>query len=99
VRDLAELTAADFAAATGSVFLVLDDQGRELLTVALADVTRLHDPSGRDRAFSLLFRGPQAPVLAPAIQRLGHRDLGDIEIFLGPIRVDADGTTYEAVFS
>jgi len=49
--------------------------------------------------FSLLFR---APADAPAVQMLctlGHADLGAQEIFLVPVKKNADGLFYEAVFN
>ncbi len=49
--------------------------------------------------FSLHFRGPATPVLPQRIYRLDHPELGALEIFLVPIRRDAAGITYEAVFT
>ncbi len=49
--------------------------------------------------FSLLF---QAPVDAPneqLLRTLQHQSLGELEIFLVPIKKNADGLFYEAVFN
>jgi hypothetical protein len=53
----------------------------------------------RRRPFSLLFRGPRAPVLPQRIYRLEHAALGPLEIFIVPIGPDAHGMRYEAIFT
>ena len=53
----------------------------------------------RQECFTLLFRGP---VDAPSVQllcKLTHVDLGIQEIFLVPVKKNADGLFYEAVFN
>ncbi len=56
-------------------------------------VPRRRDP------FSLLFRGPQAPVLPQKIHRFEHPALGSFDLFIVPIRAGAEGTEYEAIFT
>ncbi len=57
-------------------------------------------PHGEERMqFSVVFRGPQAPVLPQATYRLSHADLGELDLFLVPISSDAEGTRYEAAFA
>ena len=49
--------------------------------------------------YSLLFR---APTDAPATQnvfRLEHKDLGQLDLFLVPVKKDENGLYYEAVFN
>jgi hypothetical protein len=98
MRDLAGLTAADFDCAAGSVFEVLDP-GLEPLAIRLDAVVRFQERPGHRQPFSLRFAGPQAPVLAHTMHRIRHEDMGDLEIFLGPVVSDSSGTTYEAVFT
>jgi hypothetical protein len=98
MRDLAGLTAADFEGAAGSIFEIMDP-GRDPLAIRLADVILLPERPGHRRPFSLRFEGPQSPVLAQAIHRIRHRDMGDLDIFIGPIASDGAGITYEAVFT
>lgn len=98
MRDLAELTAADFEGVAGSLFEVVNP-GREPLAIRLADVVLLPARYGHRQPFSLRFEGPQAPVLPQAIHHFRHGDMGDLEIFIGPIASDCSGTTYEAVFT
>ncbi len=57
-------------------------------------------PDGEERMqFSVVFRGPQVPVLPQATYRLSHADLGELDLFLVPISSDAEGTRYEAAFA
>jgi hypothetical protein len=49
--------------------------------------------------FSLHFRGPHMPALPQRTYSLEHDQLGTLDIFLVPIRRDASGMTYEAVFT
>ena len=73
---------------------------REPLPLELAAVlgTGLQGAASREQ-FSLHFRGPHLPALPQRIYRLEHGQLGALEIFLVPIRRDASGVTYEAVFT
>jgi len=57
---------------------------------------RLDDDT--QRAFYLLFRGPK-PLLPQGIYRLAHPQLGEVDLFLVPIRQVRDGFVYEAVFN
>ena len=54
---------------------------------------------GRRAPFSLLFRGPPAPMLPQQIHRLAHPAFGVLAIFLVPIGRDEAGVRYESVFS
>ncbi len=59
-------------------------------------------PEGEDEsafAFELTFRGPREPLLPQATYRMAHPALGAVDIFVVPLAQDADGTTYQAVFS
>ncbi len=56
-------------------------------------------PGGGRAPFSLVFRGPHAPVLPQRIYRLEHEAIGTFEIFLVPIGPDQAGTRYEAIFT
>ncbi|MDY7092534.1 MAG: hypothetical protein SX243_06115 [Acidobacteriota bacterium] len=49
--------------------------------------------------FSVIFRGPQEPILPQAIYRVTHKDLGDLDLFLVPLGPDREGVRYEAVFT
>jgi hypothetical protein len=98
MRDVATLTAAEFAGALGSAFEVLDPDGRVVLLLNLLRVVPGAERSGQRQAFSLYWTGPATPILPSFIHRLSHPGLGDMEIFLGPVTTDGPGVSYEAVF-
>jgi hypothetical protein len=99
VRDLASLTAAEFEGVLGSTFQVMDAQGHAVLSLSLERVVRHPERPGYRQPFSLHWTGPPTPILSQQVRRLTHPELGDIEIFLGPIAADTSAATYEAVFA
>jgi hypothetical protein len=98
MRDLAALTAADFAAVLGSDFEILAGESAPV-RLRLREVVELGERPGHRRAFSLRFLGPRAPTLAHVTHRIAHAEMGEFDLFLGPVGSDADGITYEAVFA
>ncbi|GAC1375247.1 MAG: hypothetical protein NVSMB32_18230 [Actinomycetota bacterium] len=50
-------------------------------------------------SFSLVFRGPGAPILAQRTYQVRHEQLGAFQLFLVPLAPDARGSRYEAVFN
>jgi hypothetical protein len=51
------------------------------------------------KAFSIVLRGPPAPLLAQGIHRFQHDSLGAFDLFTVPIHQDQHGLYYEAVFN
>jgi hypothetical protein len=49
--------------------------------------------------FSLTFRGPKESFLGQGTREIRHEQLGDFPLFIVPIREDAQGYYYEAVFN
>jgi hypothetical protein len=99
VRDLAALTADDFAVGLDGYFAVVGPDSSEL-KIRLAKVVLLASPlPGRRAPFSLRFRGPAGPALTQGIHHLVHAELGEFEIFLVPIAADPQSMWYEAVFA
>jgi len=49
--------------------------------------------------FSLLFRGPQQPLLLQQIYPVEHDRLGRFDLFIVPVKRDAQALYYEAVFN
>jgi hypothetical protein len=97
---LAELAWSDFAPFLKQHFRVALDGASLDLELASAEPLGSGDPApGRRRPFSLIFRGPKAPLLAQRIYRLEHATLGPLEIFLVPLGPDAAGLRYEAIFT
>ena len=94
-----------FAQRQGQHFALLLDDGGELQT-ELLEVRALPAPAHAElKPFSLLFKGPAAPLLPQRIYRLrqpqaaGETATEELEIFIVPVRADATGVHYEAVFS
>jgi hypothetical protein len=97
---LAALTRADFAACLQQGFRVaLDGASLELELVGADPLGSGDAAPGRRRPFSLVFRGPAAPVLPQRIYRLENAALGALELFLVPIGRDTEGLRYEAIFT
>jgi hypothetical protein len=90
-----------FAECLGSAFQLTYGEAATLsLELQEAQPLRLpeHQPQARE-PFSLIFRGPLDPQLPQAIYPLEHGQLGELEIFLVPIKRDAQGMYYEAIFN
>jgi hypothetical protein len=99
VRDLASLTAADFEAAVGSRFAIATGEPGAWLTVRLTEVVQLKEWPGHRWPFLVHFEGPLSPVLAHVVHHVSHPELGELDIFLGPVLSGTGGITYEAVFA
>ena len=97
---LSELTHETFANELGSPFQL--DYGADApLKLELVEATAGKQSSvgSRRTPFSLLFRGPQQPVLPQKIYPLAHERLGRLEIFIVPLGPEGSGMRYEAVFT
>jgi hypothetical protein len=94
VRDLATLSAADFAALRGDRFVIAGDDAAPF-DAELVEVTEIDREPGGRAPFSLVFRGGPSPPLPQRIYRVEHEQIGAIEIFLVPIAADR----YEAIFT
>ena len=98
---LETFTSATFQPHLGESFLLHLDGARPPVDMVLVEATELPMASPRPgRApFSLVFRGPSAPVYPQHTYRLEHPAIGAFEIFLVPVAADSDGVRYEAVFT
>jgi hypothetical protein len=76
--------------------LSLDDNN--LIELDLAEVSELKQFE-RQEQFAVVFRGPRDRFLGQGIRSLDHEKLGRSDLFLVPIREDAEGYYYEAVFN
>ena len=96
---LDKLTKERFEPITGSVFTLRLGENTTLpLQLTVVAGNGLKGTASREQ-FSLHFRGPATPSLVQRTYRLEHPQFGALEIFLVPIRKDADGMIYEAVFT
>lgn len=81
-------------------FTIHLDSGVVGLTLIEANPLGSAGGHGAGRApFSLIFRGPSAPVLPQAIYRLEQEEMGGVEIFLVPVGPASEGMRYEAIFT
>ena len=98
------LTYDTFARRAGERFDVTVTDG-PALPMVLAEATEGTEPGGRGPdgqerlQFSLVFRGPSAPVLRQGSYGLAHAELGELELFLVPLGPDSEGMRYEAAFA
>jgi hypothetical protein len=98
------VTHEDFSGRTGDAFEVTVDDGAPLALV-LAETSVGAElggpgPDGQERLqFSLLFRGPQTPLLPQRTYELHHAELGELTLFLVPLGPQGDDMRYEAAFA
>lgn len=93
------LELSTFQPCVGQRFEVETGRGPLELTLAAASAGAWQPEGETTFAFELIFVGPREPVLPQQIYRTTHPDLGALEIFIVPLKSEADGTTYQAVFS
>ena len=90
-------TKEDFKGAIGSTFHVsrIDGDGFELVLESVKE----HVSSNVQENFSLKFRTDPDAAPMQNTYRLVHAGLGEMDLFLVPIKRDAEGLYYEAVFN
>ena len=97
------LTYEHFARREGEPFSLL--LGDEIITTELIAASESTEAGGpgpqgqQRRQFSLVFRGPVAPMLPQGTYRIDHTELGELELFLVPVGARDDGVLYEAAFA
>ncbi len=93
------LTPADFAKCLNDAFDLRLESATLALELIKVDELGTDPPDdGRRQPFSLIFRGPEEPILPQRIYALEHATMGRLEIFLVPIGPDEAGMCYQAVF-
>jgi hypothetical protein len=90
------LTLEDCLPRVGTDFEVGEADGGVILV--LEEATGLPASVRAEGSFRLQFRGPPQPVLPQAIYTLQHEDAA-FEIFIVPVKADAAGVEYEAIFN
>jgi hypothetical protein len=94
---LEKLTRDIFARHLNTRFQVGGDAGHSA-ALELVEANPAPAPQGYE-AFSIIFRGPPAPLLAQGIHRFHHDSIGAFDLFTVPIRQDRQGLYYEAIFN
>ncbi len=74
--------------------------GEEPIDLKLSEAKGLTKPPSAERTpFSLIFVGPEAPLLEQQIHTLHHHKMGEFSLFLVPLGPGPGGLQYEAVFT
>jgi len=91
------LTHDAFAQQANSKFQVEVDENTGV-ELELAEVSELKVYPQQEE-FVLLFRGPVDVFLGQGARNFSHDQMGQFELFIVPVRQDAQGFYYEAVFN
>lgn len=91
------LTHEAFVQQANSKFQVEVDENTGV-ELELAEVSELKVYPQQEE-FVLLFRGPVDVFLGQGARNFKHDKMGEFELFIVPIRQDAQGFYYEAVFN
>jgi len=97
----ADLTEAEFSKHVNTKFQVrLDAEAAVDLELVEVKGYPGHpgDQQGMER-FSLFFKGPGQPALTQSTFSMTHESMGTFDLFLVPLKPDADSSRYEAVFN
>lgn len=88
---------AEFEAQVGSEFSMELDGGG-VATLVLKKCETKTDTTLQE-CFSLVFVAPEDSPQAQMVRRMRHGVLGEMSIFVVPIKLDSSGLHYEAVFN
>lgn len=96
----AGLTVQAFEPLLGQAFTLVEGNSEtELELVSVQERPDLRSSPEFRVPFFLEFRTRSAAVMPQRIYRLKHAALGDLGLFLVPLRRDAAGCTYQATFN
>jgi hypothetical protein len=95
---LEHLTSASLGAQLHTKFR-LRPTPEQLVELELVEVKESGDVAGQADRFSAFFRGPLETLLSQRIYAMEHEQLGNFELFIVPVRQEAEGFYYEAVFN
>ena len=91
---------ATFEPCVGEAFRIEPGDGSSVDLTLTEATAGAWQPEGESAfAYELIFRGPADPILPQATYRMSNATLGSLDIFIVPLSRDAEGTTYQAVFS
>ncbi|HKP81204.1 MAG TPA: hypothetical protein VJT69_04260 [Pyrinomonadaceae bacterium] len=93
----ASLTHEEFSKNANTKFQVEADKNThvELDLVTISDL-KLYP---QQEEFTITFRGPLDSFLGQGARNFAHEQMGEFELFIVPVRQDAQGFYYEAVFN
>ncbi|MFN2165802.1 MAG: DUF6916 family protein [Anaerolineae bacterium] len=103
---LEQLTANDFEQHLNATFTIRVDlidpayPAMDTTLVSVSSLGRAPEPDeDRRQAFSLLFLGPDQPILNQRLFAVDSDALGRLDLFLVPVGPGKGGMQYEAVFT
>lgn len=88
----------DFAKHINTEFRINDANTHVTLTLAAVNGNAPHAESGWEN-FSLHFIGREGAPLPQRIYLFDHDSLGALDLFIVPVKQDAEGVHYEAIFN
>lgn len=97
LRDLADLSLADFLPSVGSSFARVGEPAVSLSLVSASKIGQGHP--NRVEPFCLLFEGPRELSLEQGMHELECGPLGTLGIFVVPVGLSPTGRLYEAIFN
>ena len=98
-RPLSErLSKAAFSEHVNTKFRILDKETPTVIEAQLVEVEERRS-SEKIQQFTLLFKGPNEPLLPQKIYSIEHGSMGDFDLFIVPVAADETSVSYEAVFS
>jgi hypothetical protein len=95
--SVAALEQSTFAPAVGTTFSVRSSAG-STTDLVLASVTPLPNGPAGPRRFSLMFHGPDRPVLPQGIYPMSHPGIGSFELFIAAVGLPGSTQAYQAIF-
>jgi len=95
---LEQLTRESFSGQLNTKFRLSPEPGK-MIELELIEIVDSGETAGQAERFSLHFRGPLDYLFPQRTYRMEHEELGQMEIFIVPIRKDDQGFYYEAVFN
>ncbi len=97
MTDMTTLTLHDFESLLDKTFDVRSVSPE--VRLSLVEVKSMGSGEREGGAFSVLWQGPDEPVLEQAIYKIYQPDLGEQDVFLVPVAEKQAGVQYEAVFT
>jgi hypothetical protein len=94
---VADLTHEEFSQNADTKFQVQADENNAV-ELELIEVSELKVYPQQEE-FTICFRGPLNAFLDQGVRSFAHDQMGEFELFIVPIKQDADGFYYEAVFN
>ena len=93
----ASLTHEEFTKNANTKFQVQIDENTQV-DLELTSISELKLYPQQEE-FALEFRGPSNMFLGQGVRNFAHDQMGQFELFIVPIKQDAQGFYYEAVFN